>query len=82
MKLDLDGLISATVLPMHADGSIDEMALRNYIRWIVEQGPVEQIFEDPQEDYTKSLLAAVPRLGSMAGTDGPERFNILAQDST
>ncbi|MFT4616139.1 MAG: 4-hydroxy-tetrahydrodipicolinate synthase [Minisyncoccia bacterium] len=40
MKLDLDGLISATVLPMHADGSIDEMALRNYIRWIVDQGPV------------------------------------------
>lgn len=24
MKLDLDGLISATVLPMHADGSIEE----------------------------------------------------------
>ena len=31
MKLDLDGLIPATVLPMHADGSIDEPALRQYI---------------------------------------------------
>ena len=28
MTLDLDGLIPATVLPMHADGSIDEPALR------------------------------------------------------
>lgn len=40
MTLDLDGLIPATVLPMHADGSIDEPALRSYIRWVVDQGPV------------------------------------------
>lgn len=40
MALDLDGLIPATVLPMHADGSIDEPALRQYIGWVVEQGPV------------------------------------------
>src|SRR6185436_5445359 len=40
MALDLDGLIPATVLPMHADGSIDEPALRSYIGWVVAQGPV------------------------------------------
>src|SRR5260221_9338001 len=40
MTLNLNGLIPATVLPMHADGSIDEPALRRYIRWIVDQGPV------------------------------------------
>jgi 4-hydroxy-tetrahydrodipicolinate synthase len=40
MALDLDGLIPATVLPMHADGGIDEPALRSYIGWVVEQGPV------------------------------------------
>ena len=40
MTLDLDGLIPATVLPMHADGSIDEPALRSYIGWIAAQGPV------------------------------------------
>ena len=38
--LDLEGLIPATVLPMHADGSIDEAGLRTYIRWVVDQGPV------------------------------------------
>ncbi len=40
MALNLDGLIPATVLPMHGDGSIDEPALRTYIAWVVEQGPV------------------------------------------
>src|SRR6187551_2817157 len=40
MALDLDGLIPATVLPMHADGSIDEPALREYMAWVVAQGPV------------------------------------------
>jgi 4-hydroxy-tetrahydrodipicolinate synthase len=40
MALNLDGLIPATVLPMYADGAIDEPALRSYIAWVVEQGPV------------------------------------------
>jgi dihydrodipicolinate synthase/N-acetylneuraminate lyase len=40
MTLDLNGLIPATVLPMHADGSIDEDSLRSYIGWVVGQGPV------------------------------------------
>ncbi len=31
MTLDLNGLIPATVLPMDADGRIDEPALRGYI---------------------------------------------------
>jgi 4-hydroxy-tetrahydrodipicolinate synthase len=40
MTLNLNGLIPATVLPMHADGSIDEDSLRSYIGWVVRQGPV------------------------------------------
>src|SRR4051812_26434547 len=40
MTLNLDGLIPATVLPMTEDGQIDEPALRAYISWVVEQGPV------------------------------------------
>ena len=40
MALNLNGLIPATVLPMDADGRIDEPALRAYIGWVVVQGPV------------------------------------------
>src|SRR5215212_1663877 len=40
MSLNLNGLIPATVLPMDADGRIDEPALRRYIAWIAGQGPV------------------------------------------
>jgi peptide/nickel transport system ATP-binding protein len=30
---------------------------------IVETGPTRRIFEDPQHEYTKALIAALPRLG-------------------
>ncbi len=36
--LDLKGIIPATVLPMTADGEIDEGGLRTYIRWMAGQG--------------------------------------------
>ncbi len=27
---------------------------------VVEQGPVEEVFNNPQQDYTKLLLSAIP----------------------
>lgn len=38
----------------------------------VESGEVEQIVEYPQTDYTKKLLAAVPRLGPWDGESQPD----------
>ncbi|MGI3170822.1 ABC transporter ATP-binding protein [Pseudooceanicola sp. C21-150M6] len=46
----------------------------------VEEGPVAEIFSNPQHDYTKALLAAVPKLGEMKGKDAPEPMRLLGKD--
>ncbi|MBK4586398.1 ATP-binding cassette domain-containing protein, partial [Enterobacter hormaechei] len=45
----------------------------------VETGTVEQVFHAPVHPYTKALLAAVPRLGAMNGSDFPRRFPLFSQ---
>jgi glutathione transport system ATP-binding protein len=40
----------------------------------VEDGTVEEIFRCPQHPYTRALLDAVPRLGSMRGQSRPVKF--------
>jgi peptide/nickel transport system ATP-binding protein len=60
----------AAILITHDMGVVAEMADRVLVMHEgsqVESGPVEQIFEEPAADYTRALLRAVPRLGSMAG---------------
>ena len=43
---------------------------------IVEEGSVDDIFHRPKQEYTKTLLAAVPKLGAMAGTKYPKPLNV------
>ncbi|ETX15633.1 glutathione ABC transporter ATP-binding protein [Roseivivax halodurans JCM 10272] len=45
----------------------------------VEEGPVGQIFAEPKHDYTRALLAAVPKLGEMRGTDAPAPMKLVGQ---
>ncbi|MDG2379610.1 MAG: ABC transporter ATP-binding protein [Tateyamaria sp.] len=45
----------------------------------VEEGPVAEIFEDPQHPYTKALLAAVPKLGEMTGKQYPEPMKLMGR---
>jgi len=61
----------------HDMGVVAEMADRVVVMCKgnkVEEQPVARLFAQPREEYTKALLNAVPRLGSMAGTDGPLAF--------
>ncbi len=44
----------------------------------VETGSVEQIFHAPVHPYTQALLAAVPRLGAMNGSDLPRCFPLIS----
>ncbi|MEE4189699.1 MAG: ABC transporter ATP-binding protein, partial [Roseobacter sp.] len=46
----------------------------------VEEGPVADIFENPQHPYTKALLAAVPKLGEMRGKPYPEPMRLLGRE--
>jgi peptide/nickel transport system ATP-binding protein len=67
---------TAVILITHDMGVVAEMADRVIVMnqgRMVEQGSTEAIFSAPREGYTKRLLAAVPRLGAMAGTERPIR---------
>ncbi len=73
----------AVLFITHDMGVVAEMADRVVVMWRgrkVEEGPVERIFEAPAHAYTRALLAAVPRLGSMRGKSRPERFPVTALD--
>ncbi|EJG0604511.1 glutathione ABC transporter ATP-binding protein GsiA [Cronobacter sakazakii] len=61
----------------HDMGVVANMADRVLVMYqgvAVESGSVEEIFRRPAHPYTRSLLAAVPRLGAMNGTDLPRKF--------
>ena len=45
----------------------------------VEEGTVHEIFNNPQHEYTKSLLAAVPKLGEMASKKYPEPMRLVGE---
>ncbi len=45
----------------------------------VEEGTVHEIFNNPQHEYTRSLLAAVPKLGEMASKKYPEPMRLVGE---
>jgi glutathione transport system ATP-binding protein len=47
----------------------------------LEDAPVRALFGNPQHAYTKTLLAAVPRLGSMTGKPSPNSEAMAAERS-
>jgi glutathione transport system ATP-binding protein len=67
---------TAVIFITHDMGVVAEMADDVVVMWRgrkVEQGTVEQVFNAPLHPYTQTLLAAVPRLGSLTGQPLPLR---------
>ncbi|TQF43504.1 glutathione ABC transporter ATP-binding protein [Bradyrhizobium sp. UNPF46] len=64
----------------HDMGVVAEIADRTVVMYggqAVETDATARIFEAPSHPYTRALLAAVPRLGSMDGRARPMRFPIV-----
>jgi len=75
---DEEGMAVAFIT--HDMGVVAEIADRTVVMLngnAVEQAPTARLFASPQEPYTRALLAAVPRLGSMKGRPHPQRFPIV-----
>ena len=67
----------SVVFITHDMGVVAEIADRVVVMWKgekVEEGEAARVLERPEHPYTKALLAAVPRLGSMKGEAKPKPF--------
>ena len=85
MKLLQEEIGMSVLFITHDMAVVAEVADRICVMFqgeIVEQGSVYEIFENPTHAYTRSLLAAVPRLGSMAEKEYPEKFPIDKMEDT
>jgi glutathione transport system ATP-binding protein len=82
MRLLQQEMGMAVIFITHDMGVVAEVADRVVVMREgrrVEEGPVVRIFAQPREAYTRALLAAVPRLHSMRGTDAPEKYPIVVE---
>ncbi|MTH63685.1 ABC transporter ATP-binding protein [Paracoccus shanxieyensis] len=64
----------------HDMGVVAEVSDRTLVMYhgdAVETGTTPQIFDHPAQTYTRALLSAVPRLGSMAGQAGPVPYPVF-----
>ena len=67
----------------HDMGVVAEIANRVMVMRhgeVVEENAVIPLFANPQHPYTQTLLAAVPKLGAMHGTDQPARFDLVQNE--
>ncbi|MBL0403190.1 ABC transporter ATP-binding protein [Microvirga aerilata] len=74
---------TAVIFITHDMGVVAEMADDVVVMWKgekVEQAPVRDVFASPQHPYTRALLSAVPRLGSLKGQPLPKRTPVMVMD--
>ncbi|CDY75247.1 Dipeptide transport ATP-binding protein DppD (TC 3.A.1.5.2) [Caballeronia glathei] len=75
-----DEMNMGVIFITHDMGVVAEVADRVLVMYRgekVEEAVSETLFAAPKHPYTKALLAAVPKLGAMNGTDRPAKFPIL-----
>ncbi|KTS35035.1 glutathione ABC transporter ATP-binding protein [Methylobacterium indicum] len=80
-----DEMKMGVVFITHDMGVVAEIADRVLVMFRgdkVEEGSAAPLFAAPRHAYTQALLAAVPRLGAMAGSDLPRQFDLLRPDAT
>ncbi|MFJ5400399.1 ABC transporter ATP-binding protein [Pectobacterium sp. 21LCBS03] len=64
----------------HDMGVVAEVSDRTLVMYqgeMVENAVTREIFHHPQQPYTRMLLSAVPKLGSMSGSAWPQRFPLV-----
>jgi glutathione transport system ATP-binding protein len=74
----------AVVFITHDMGVVAELAERVIVMYqgrIVETNDVYTLFGNPSHPYTRALLKAVPRLGSMRGRKNPATLPVLDMES-
>lgn len=67
---------TSIVLITHNMGVVADLADRVVVMYqgdVVEEAPAARLFTQPQQDYTKKLLAAVPHLGRNSASAGLDR---------
>nr|WP_304655138.1 dipeptide ABC transporter ATP-binding protein [Neorhizobium galegae] len=75
---------AAVIFITHDMGVVAEMADDVVVMWkgkAVEKGKALDIFEKPTNAYTRTLLAAVPKLGSMTGEEFPKRLPLTVLEN-
>ena len=80
-----DEMRMGVIFITHDMGVVAEVADRVLVMYKgekVEEGDAQRIFSAPSHPYTRALLAAVPTLGSMHGSDLPARFALLRMSDT
>ncbi len=89
-KLNLEGIIPAVIVPMRADYSIDFPAFRQYLDWMITQGPVGLAVnadtgegpyltsEERAEVIHTARQVAAGRCAIVAGVGGPSTQGAIA----
>ncbi len=74
----------AVLFITHDMGVVAEVSDRTVVMYrgdMIETGQTDQVFARPAKPYTRALLASIPRLGSMRGSQAPRHFPQVDPDT-